>query len=73
MASISEEEKLRRRNSVESVLGTNALEGLVANADTVALLGRYQEGEIELDRLLVALDAHAQKLVAADGQVVGAA
>ena len=67
MADISEEEKLRRRQINESVIGTNAMEGLVLDAETLALMRRYEEGELTSQQLSVEINLHVDKLLAAQG------
>jgi len=42
MDHISEQEKARRRQINESVIGTNAMEGIVFDAETLALMRRYE-------------------------------
>jgi len=65
MASISEEEKLRRRQINESVKGTNAMEGIVFDTETLALMRRYEEGELTRQELSAEIDRHVDKLLAA--------
>jgi hypothetical protein len=65
MALISEEEKLRRRQSNESVIGTNAMEGLHLDATTLALMDRFAEGELTREQLSAAIDLHVENLLAA--------
>lgn len=67
MANISEEEKLRRRQINESVKGTNAMEGIVFDAETLALMRRYEEGELTSQQLSVEINLHVDKLLAAQG------
>jgi hypothetical protein len=67
MAGISEDEKLRRRRINESVIGTNAMEGLVLDAETLALMRRYEEGELTRQQLSAEIDLHVEKLLAAQG------
>ena len=62
MPAITEEEKLRRRLSIESVIGTNAMEGISLDAPTLALMHRYQEGEIDLDQMSSGIDLHVQSM-----------
>jgi len=64
MAPISEEEKRRRRDINASVLGTNAMEGLTLDAETLALMDRYAEGAFTREELSAAMDLHVKKLVA---------
>lgn len=63
MAQISEDEKLRRRLINESVVGTNAMEGLTLDAETLALMRRYEEGDLTREQLSAAIDSHVQKLL----------
>jgi hypothetical protein len=62
MAVISEEEKLRRRRAVESVLGTNAMEGIFLDAPTLALMRRFETGDIEIEELSAAIDLHVSDM-----------
>lgn len=73
MANISEEEKLRRRRIVSSVLGTHAMEGLSPDAGTADLLERYESGELTLDAFSSAMDKHALELVALHRPLVNVA
>jgi hypothetical protein len=65
MARISENEKLRRRRSNESVIGTHAMEGLQLDGPTLDLMRRFEEGEIDRKQLSAAIDLHVQELLAA--------
>ncbi len=67
MPPISEAEKLRRRQVNESVLGTTAMEGLTLDAETLALMRRFEEGELTRQELSVAIDRHVQNLLALQG------
>jgi len=62
MAMISEQEKLRRRHCVESVIGTNGMEGIVLDAPTLALMRRFEAGDIELEQLSAAIDLHVSDM-----------
>jgi hypothetical protein len=73
MATISEDEKRSRHASMQSVLGSHAMEGLFPDAATSALIKRYEEGELTLDQFSEAMDIHAQKLLAAQRKMAGAA
>lgn len=73
MAPISEKEKLSRHASMQSVLGSHAMEGLFPDAATSTLIRRYEEGELTLDQFSEAMDQHAQKLLAAQRNMAGAA
>jgi hypothetical protein len=63
MATISEAEKRSRRQSAESVIGTSAMEGITLDAPTLALMRRFQEGEIDLDQMSAGIDRHMQSLL----------
>jgi len=65
MAHISEEEKLRRRRSNESVIGTHAMEGMQLDDATLALMRRFEEGEIDRAQLSAGIDQHVQDLLSA--------
>lgn len=60
MATISEQEKLRRREVNASVVGTNALEGLTLDRETLGLMRRFEEGEFTRQELSAAIDRHVQ-------------
>jgi hypothetical protein len=72
MPKISEAEKNRRHRINESVLGTNAMEGLHPDAETLALLQKYEDGELTGEQLSSALNEHALSLVEAS-RLAGAA
>lgn len=67
MAQISEAEKLHRRRINQSVIGTNAMEGLTLDAETLALMDRYAEGELTREQLSAEIDRHVDTLLAAQG------
>jgi hypothetical protein len=67
LTKVSEAEKLRRRRINESVIGTNAMEGLTLDAETLALMDRYAEGELTREQLSAGIDRHVDKLLAAQG------
>jgi len=73
MPAISEEEKLRRRLSNESILGSSAMEGLFPDEATLAILQRYEGGELTLEEFSAAMDQHAHHLLAAQRRMAGAA
>ncbi len=63
MAAISAEEKLRRNKIIESVLGTNAMEGLTPDAATLAIMRRYESGELSMEEFSAEMDAYGHELV----------
>jgi hypothetical protein len=67
MPSISEEEKLRRRQVNESVIGTNAMEGLELDVETLVLMRRFEEGELTRQQLSAEIDRHVEKLLKKQG------
>jgi hypothetical protein len=67
LTKVSEAEKLRRRRINESVIGTNAMEGLTLDTETLALMDRYAEGELTREQLSAGIDRHVDKLLAAQG------
>lgn len=73
MPSISEDEKARRHQLVESVLGTNAMEGLSPDTATLSLMRRYEQGELTMEQFSEAMDRHAHELLAAQRKMAGAA
>lgn len=73
MSAISEEEKLRRRQGSESILGSFAMEGLSPDAETLALMRRFDSGEINREQLGEAIDRHVDSMLRADQHIAGAA
>jgi len=65
MAHISEEEKLRRHSSNESVIGTHAMEGMQLDEATLDLMRRFEEGELDRAQLSAGIDLHVQDLLSA--------
>jgi hypothetical protein len=65
MPVISEEEKRRRLQVVESVIGTNTIAGIELDAATHEIFQRFASGDLTLDQFSAAMDAHALELVAA--------
>jgi hypothetical protein len=65
MASIPEEEKVRRRRVNASVIGTNAMEGLQLDPETLALMHRFEEGELTREELSIVIDLHVSRMLAA--------
>lgn len=62
MAAISEEEKLRRRNVNASVIGTNAMEGLELDGETLSLMRQFEEGLLTRGELSDAIDRHVASM-----------
>ena len=52
MSALSAEEMRRRRQSLESVRGTHAMEGLLPDAPPLEIMGRYEQGELTLNEFL---------------------
>jgi len=65
MAMISEQEKLSRRHSNEDVMGTMAMEGLDLDEPTLALMRRFEEGDLNREQLSAAIQLHVQGILAA--------
>lgn len=65
MGLISEEEKLRRRESNASILGTNAMEGQFLDDPTLFLLRQFEEGELDQQELSAAINEHVREMLAA--------
>jgi hypothetical protein len=65
MPQISAEEKLRRRRINQSVIGTNVMEGLTLDSETLSLMHRYEEGELTRQQLSAEIRLHVDKLLAA--------
>jgi len=65
MATISEAEKLRRRQSNEDVMGTSAMEGQYLDEPTLALMRRFEEGEFDREQLSAAIKLHVRAILAA--------
>ncbi len=63
MAAISEEEKLNRRNANASVIGTNAMEGLTLDSETLTLMRRFEDGELSRQQLSAAIDLHVASML----------
>jgi hypothetical protein len=73
MVKNSEDEKLRRQQRNEDILGTHAMEGLFPDTVTSDLLDRFAQGELASEQLSEALDRHAHALFAARPVVASAA
>lgn len=73
MASISDEEKLRRRESNESVFGSFAMEGLEPDEATRSIFLQYENGELTLGQFSDAMDRHANDLVALHAKMASVA
>jgi Antitoxin VbhA len=73
MAAISEEEQLRRRRITDSVIGTNVMEGQPPDATTLAILRRYDRGDLTLEEFSAEMDAHARSLIRMHGTMAGVA
>lgn len=73
MAVISEAERLRRRQSNEDVIGTSAMEGQFLDQPTLALMKRFEEGELDREQLSAAIRLHARDTLAARHSVVSSA
>ncbi len=80
MQTISAEEQARRRRSNESVIGTSAMEGVELDAPTLALMRRFECGELSRAELGSAIEMHVAALLegmkvraAAEGKLVNAA
>jgi hypothetical protein len=73
MPAISEAEKQRRRRVNTSVMGTNAMEGIHPDTETLVLLRQFEEGHLTREQLSEALDRHVENLVAASRPVAAAA
>jgi hypothetical protein len=65
MSSISQDEKLRRQRVNASVVGTNAMEGLELDPETLALMGRFELGELTREELSAAIDLHVAEMLIA--------
>ncbi len=64
MPPISAEEKLRRHRVNESVIGTNAMEGLKLDARMLQLMRQFEESSMTREELSVVIDAHVADLAA---------
>ncbi len=73
MPRISEEERSRRRNMMQSVLGTHEMEGMFADKATVAIMDSYVSGEFDMDEFSSAMENHARSLVHAASTLVAVA
>ncbi len=56
-------EALSRPTAVGSVLASFCMEGLVPDAETAALLSRYETGSLSLDELGLAIERHVAQMV----------
>lgn len=65
MPTLSAEEKLGRSESMASVLGTHAMEGLLPDEATKKIMRRYSDGELTLEEFSAAMDAYGKALVEA--------
>ena len=63
MPAISEKERTRRRNLNESVIGTNLMEGLTLDGETLSLMRLYEEGEMDREQLSAAIDLHVDRMI----------
>jgi len=54
-SSLSDEQRIQRRRSVESALGTTLAEGVSPGPEAIALAERYVAGEISLQDLGIAV------------------
>jgi hypothetical protein len=70
MAAISQEEKLRRREIVDSSIGTNAMSGVFLDAEASALFERFVEGEFSQSELSDAINSYVANLLRASGREV---
>lgn len=73
MAMISDSEKILRRQSNEDVIGTSAMEGQFLDEATLALMRRFEEGELDREQLSAAIRLHVQELLAARHSVSSSA
>jgi len=64
MSKISEEERIRRQNLMDSVLGTHAMEGMFPDEATLEIMRRYIAGEFSMEDFSAAMDVHARSLLA---------
>jgi hypothetical protein len=63
MPAICEEEKRRRIQVMESVIGTNAISGIELDAAAHEVFQRFASGALTFDQFSSAMDAHALALV----------
>jgi hypothetical protein len=64
MAFISEAEKNRRRQVNDSVIGTSAMEGVTLDRKTLALMRRFEDGDLTRAQLSAAIDEHVMSMLA---------
>ena len=62
MATVSEEEKLYRRQSNASVIGTNAMEGLTLDPVSAEIGRLFDEGKLTLSEFSAAMQEHVSRL-----------
>ena len=63
MPEITMAEKLRRQGVNASVIGTNAMEGLELDAETLVLMRRFEDGELNREQLSAAIDLHVEEML----------
>jgi hypothetical protein len=63
MPNISKEEQIRRRNLMDSVLGTHAMEGMFPDEATLEIMRQYITGEFSMEDFSAAMDRHARSLL----------
>ena len=73
MAVISDQEQARRHRMTDSVIGTNVMEGQPPDAATLAILRRYDRGELTLEEFSAEMDAHARTLISMHSRWAGVA
>ena len=73
MVAISEEEKSRRRRITDSVIGTNEMEGQPPDAATLAIMRRYDNGELTLEEFSAQMDGYASSLILKHRTLAGVA
>ena len=63
MSFITDAERRRRRNSVDSTIGTHAMDGIPTSEAVRALFDRYVEGDFSLPQLSALLEMEAMKVI----------
>jgi hypothetical protein len=56
---VTEAERKKRLEAVESVIGTHLAEGIELNETVHSLMGRFVDGEFTLDQFSAAMALHA--------------
>ena len=73
MAKITEAERAERHRTVESTIGTHAMEGIRIDPVALSIMNSYADGDLTLDQFSAEMNRHAAAVLAKYGPLVGAA